>query len=52
MEYYKNIKLEKVEDDKKVVYKLIHKLSDMKEEVLILEKDQLEHIISQYRHVK
>lgn len=51
-DFYKNIALKKEERNGKEVYILVVKISEQKEEHIILKPDQLEHIISQYRLIK
>lgn len=49
MEFFKNIKLEKVSENE---YEIVFKITDVLTQNLKVTKDQLEHIISCYRQTK
>lgn len=49
MEFFKNIKLEKVSDSE---YIIVLKVNEMMSQTIKLTPDQLEHLISCYRQTK
>lgn len=53
MEFYKNVKLEKINSEKGVdEWELIIKFNEMFSQNIKLTADQLEHIINSYRFTK
>ncbi|CAH9012014.1 conserved hypothetical protein [Vibrio phage 501E54-1] len=52
MEYFQNLKLIKEDTPKGVVYKIVFKVSEAKEEAFIVKPEAIEHLINQYRSAK